>query len=380
MPLLAFSITSRKSQQNTEQASRADLEEREEDSDFSVEEWMILEGEDQVEDSSIQLNLRSWTQEACRGVTDESVTSQNDTWAVSDKDKYGSDQSLVSRYFFPGRSSFCHRCFKTGHAAKSCFLDKKSPTCVLCGTQGHIQKNCPGRPCPDCGLPSHGVRPCGIPPVWNQHCRRCGMRGHLSFTCPDTWRQYHHTVKPGAPLRSKSVFRKSRAHCYNCSKRGHYGYECVRIRMVRGTFPTLPYVSHYDSLEDVLQHQTRRQMGAKGDNILTENGSNNLRHLTSMSGLPSPGQEHSETSDEKNENESLFQGRNKTKQGTSGRRKTWPERRRERRQVKKLRRKAQAVREGGLPGRSCFDCEDGSGLADLSKKALPNNRRVHTPF
>lgn len=149
--------------------------------------------------------------------------------------------------------------------------------------------------------------------------------------------------------------------------------------MVRGTFPTLPYVCHYDSLEDVLQHQTRRQMGAKGDNILTENGSNNLRHLTSMSGLPSPGQEHSETSDEKNENESLFQGRNKTKQGTSGRRKTWPERRRERRQVKKLRRKAQAVREGGLPGRSCFDCEDGSGLADLSKKALPNNRRSIHP-
>lgn len=37
--------------------------------------------------------------------------------------------------------------------------------------------------------------------------------------------------------------------------------------MVRGTFPTLPYVCHYDSLEDVLRRQTRMETGAKGDNI-----------------------------------------------------------------------------------------------------------------
>lgn len=121
---------------------------------------------------------------------------------------------------------------------------QKSPTCVLCGIQGHIQRDCPGRPCPHCGLTSHGLNPCRVPPVWKQHCQRCGAMGHLtdvslwllvskqpsgfirqvltsqegSFVkpwsaqslfpseenffsflyvpqaCPDTWRQYHLTV------------------------------------------------------------------------------------------------------------------------------------------------------------------------------------------
>ncbi len=57
---------------------------------------------------------------------------------------------------------------------------QKCPTCVLCGIQGHIQRDCPGRPCSICGLPSHGFRPCERPPLWNQHCQRCGMTGHLS--------------------------------------------------------------------------------------------------------------------------------------------------------------------------------------------------------
>ncbi|XP_011478380.1 zinc finger CCHC domain-containing protein 7 [Oryzias latipes] len=352
LPLLAFSITSGKAPRDTEQATKAEVEEREEDSDFSVEEWMILGGEDEA-DSNIQLNLSYCGEEDCKDVTDESVTSQSHTWLVSDKDKYGYDQSLFGRYFFPGRSSFCYRCFKSGHVAKRCSFDKKSSTCVLCGTQGHVQKNCPGRPCPDCGLPAHGLHPCRIPPVWNQHCRRCGMIGHLSFTCPDTWRQYHRTVRSGVPLSSRPVARlsqKSCAHCYNCSKRGHYGYECARIRMVRGTFPTLPYVCHYDSLEDVLRRQTRMETGAKGQ-------------------IP----------DEKSEKDSLLQGRCKIKQGASGqagRRKTWPERRRERRQIKQLRRKAQAIREGGLLGRSRYDSEDRGGTADLSKK--PKTRQsVH---
>lgn len=57
---------------------------------------------------------------------------------------------------------------------------QKSPTCVLCGMQGHTQRDCPGRPCTNCGLSSHNPNPCKVPPVWNQHCQRCGMTGHLS--------------------------------------------------------------------------------------------------------------------------------------------------------------------------------------------------------
>lgn len=57
---------------------------------------------------------------------------------------------------------------------------QKYPTCILCGIRGHIQRDCPGRPCTSCGLPSHDLEPCEKPPVWKQHCQRCGMTGHLS--------------------------------------------------------------------------------------------------------------------------------------------------------------------------------------------------------
>lgn len=66
LPLLAFSITSGKAPRDTEQATKAEVEEREEDSDFSVEEWMILGGEDEA-DSNIQLNLSYCGEEDCKG-------------------------------------------------------------------------------------------------------------------------------------------------------------------------------------------------------------------------------------------------------------------------------------------------------------------------
>lgn len=64
---------------------------------------------------------------------------------------------------------------------------QKYPICVLCGIQGHIQRKCPSRPCGRCGLPSHGLKPCDLPPVWNQHCLRCGMTGHLSDVSSQVW-------------------------------------------------------------------------------------------------------------------------------------------------------------------------------------------------
>lgn len=57
---------------------------------------------------------------------------------------------------------------------------QKCPTCILCGIQGHAQRDCTSRLCSTCGLPSHGLRPCERPPLWNQHCQRCGVTGHLS--------------------------------------------------------------------------------------------------------------------------------------------------------------------------------------------------------
>lgn len=45
--------------------------------------------------------------------------------------------------------------------------------------RGHVGRDCPNRPCSSCGLPSHGHRACERPPVWSQHCHRCGITGHL---------------------------------------------------------------------------------------------------------------------------------------------------------------------------------------------------------
>ncbi|KAM9356694.1 uncharacterized protein ABDE67_004277 [Symphorus nematophorus] len=342
-PPLLLAFNSRRALQD----SSSDSEEEEEDSDQPIEDWMILGGEEQVGDSSIQLNLSYCNNSEDDSVDEDQNVKSEDSWAISEKDKYGADQSLPIRYFVSGRSLICNLCNRTGHLAKRCYYHKKCPTCVLCGIQGHIQRDCPGRPCPSCGLPSHGFRPCERPPLWNQHCQRCGVAGHLSDACPDTWRQYHLTVRLEVPLRPQAVHmlkhKKCPAHCYNCSEWGHYGYECTKRRMISGTSPSLPYVCHYDTLEEILQLRTKMQKRAK-------------ELVSALSD-----QQPSEPIGESSEENQPVQGRSRTKQETcswAGRRKTWPERRRERREVKRLRREAQARREGGLLGRSWGNFDD----------------------
>ncbi|XP_054453816.1 zinc finger CCHC domain-containing protein 7-like [Anoplopoma fimbria] len=366
--LLAFNITSGRSLQlsspkPTSSSDSQEEEEEKEDRDRPVEEWMLLGGEEQVGDSSIQLNLSYWD---ISGDEDQTVESVKDTWTVSERDKRGGDQSRPSRYFMTGRSLICNICKKTGHLAKSCYYYKKCPTCVLCGIQGHIQRDCPGRPCPSCGLPSHGLRPCKRPCVWNQHCQRCGMSGHLSDACPDTWRQYHLTIRLEIPVKPWTVHilkkKKCPAHCYNCSKRGHHGFDCTKRRMISGTFPSLPYVCHYDTIEDILQCRTRKHKRGK-------------EHM-SAGPVPLSDQQHlSEATGESGEENQPVQGK-RTKQDTCGRadkRKKWPERRKERREVKKLRRDAQARRGGGLPERTRKNFNDEVCPADL------RCHKKHTP-
>ncbi|XP_043982381.1 zinc finger CCHC domain-containing protein 7-like isoform X1 [Gambusia affinis] len=367
--LLAFSITSGKIRQDTSSISSAGSQEQlEEDSDQPIEEWMILDGEEQAEDPSIQLNLGCWESSEedveDEGMTDKKVKLGGDTWAVSDKDKYGGTQSLGSRYFMAGRSSPCNICNRMGHVARRCYFHKqKSPTCVLCGVQGHVQRDCPSRPCSTCGLPSHALNPCRVPPVWKQHCQRCGVTGHMFDACPDLWRQYHLTVKLGVPFRPRNAFnlkhKSHHAHCYNCSKRGHFGHECTKRRMISGTFPSLPYVCYYDTLDDIL-HQ-------------------NAPTLTPAKDLRSAGPLTSQQ--ECCKDTPLVQGSSRTKLEPGahpGRRKTWPERRRERREVKRLRREAQAKREGGFLGRHFCTIDDAVCPADPYRPVLRSHRESKT--
>ncbi|XP_026186326.1 zinc finger CCHC domain-containing protein 7-like [Mastacembelus armatus] len=364
--LLAFSITSGSGLPggSPSPASSSALQEEEEESDHAIEEWMILGGEEQVGDSSIQLNLGYWSSsDQASGDEDTSEKSVKDAWAVSEKDK-----SLFSRYFVPDRSLICNICNRMGHLDRSCYYRKKYPTCILCGMQGHIQRDCPGRPCISCGLPSHGYRSCDMPPVWNQHCERCGITGHLSDGCPDTWRQYHLTIQLEVPIRPQTVHtlkhKRCHIHCYNCSKRGHYGYKCTKRRMSSGTFPSLPYVCHYDTMEDIFQRHNSMQKRAK--------------ELLRTGSLSSSDQQHfSEPIGESGEENQPVQGRSRTKQEACspvGRRKTWPERRIERREVKRLKREAQARRGGGLLGKYQGNSDDEICPADPFRRTLHSHR------
>lgn len=58
--LLAFNITSGRAASSLEQEQEVEVEE---DSDQPIEEWMMLGGEEQVGDSSIQLNLSYWSED-----------------------------------------------------------------------------------------------------------------------------------------------------------------------------------------------------------------------------------------------------------------------------------------------------------------------------
>ncbi|XP_028315833.1 zinc finger CCHC domain-containing protein 7-like isoform X2 [Gouania willdenowi] len=329
----------------------AGLQEEHQEDEGPIEDWMILgKVGPEEEDSSIQLHLSYGTssedgsQSEDEVETDRMKDSVNEAWALSARDKKGVDWCAPSS-FSRRQSLMCQMCNRAGHVSKQCFYQKKSLTCSLCGTGGHIHRSCPRLHCPICGRHQHGRSACEVPAVWKQQCQRCKMTGHLSDVCPDTWRQYHNTITPGAPVLPQQTvhhlkLKRTHANCYNCGSHGHYGFECTQTRMVSGTFLSLPFVCHYDSKEEILQNGTSRLKEAK--------------ERVGFMLHPQIAQLSANVS-EFCEKLQVVQVRNKPKQKCciqAPRRKTWPERRRERRQVKMLRREAQAMREGGILGRS----------------------------
>ncbi|KAJ8015599.1 hypothetical protein DPEC_G00027780 [Dallia pectoralis] len=343
-PVTAFTLTSRAScdvnslnctpSPTSRSGLRPELDQTQGFTDEPLEEWMFLGGEEQDGDRDIQLNLGYWSSsssELSSGTEDEELNTEaavERNWAIIDKDKPRPHHYITSDPVLT-----CYSCNMTGHLAKRCTtLTRRRSSCVLCGLQGHVQKGCPGRHCPSCGLPSHGRQSCSAPPLWNQHCQRCGMTGHLLAACPDTWRQFHLTTQEEVPLRPDGDHHhhhkrhRGSGHCYNCSRIGHHGHECSRRRMVSGTFPSLPYVCHYNSRQDILKEKTRIYREPQdGANLV-------LEHLGTYG---TPGGSGSEAP-------SSVPGRRKNQ---DERRKKWPEKRRERREAKKQRRKAQARRE-----------------------------------
>lgn len=105
-----------------------------------------------------------------------------------------------------------------------------------------------------------------------------------------------------------------------------------------------------------------------------------LSELVSAGSLPD--QQPSEPTRESGMENQTFRESGKTKKeawNRAERRKTWPERRKERRKVKRLRREAQARREGGLLGRSPGIFDDEDLTVDPFRPQLQGHR-LSTPF
>uniref|UniRef100_F1M989 Zinc finger CCHC domain-containing protein 7 n=1 Tax=Rattus norvegicus TaxID=10116 RepID=F1M989_RAT len=223
----------------------------------NVESWMLLGCEEDDKDNDILLNLV--------GCKDAGAEGENDVnWFISDKDieaKIDNNRSSGrwnNRYYSVNKNVTCRNCDKRGHLSKNCPLPQKVRPCCLCSERGHLQYGCPARYCLDCSLPMSSTHRCFERSSWRKRCDRCDMIGHYADACPEIWRQYHLTTKPGPPKKPKTPSGQSAlVYCYNCAQKGHYGHECTERRMFNQAFPTSPFIYCYDDKYDIQQRDRR---------------------------------------------------------------------------------------------------------------------------
>ncbi|XP_020786227.2 zinc finger CCHC domain-containing protein 7 [Boleophthalmus pectinirostris] len=237
------------------------------DSD-DLENWMILGCGQQEGDQSISLNLDGVAE------SETDIEELDSRWLISDKDRKAQISNkakgvrtivprVTSRYY-TDKNVHCKNCNRTGHLSKNCPEPKKVSPCILCGTVGHIQSGCPYKHCNNCGLPGHLYSSCCERSYWHKHCHRCEMTGHFHDDCPEVWRQYHITIKGGPPVIHQGNHQgRTPAYCYNCAKKGHFGHECHRQRMFNGTYPSTPFINHYDTTKDINVRQSRIEKKVK---------------------------------------------------------------------------------------------------------------------
>ncbi|XP_069866117.1 zinc finger CCHC domain-containing protein 7 [Dipodomys merriami] len=241
--------------------------EEEEESTISenenVESWMLLGCEVDDKDDDILLNLVGCENSVIEGEDDVN-------WFISDKDveaKIGNNRSSgrwTRRYYTADKNVTCRNCDKCGHLSKNCPLPQKVRPCCLCSERGHFQYACPARFCLDCSLPLSSTHRCLERSSWRKRCDRCDMMGHYADACPEIWRQYHLTTKPGPPKKPKTPSGQSAlVYCYNCAQKGHYGHECTERRMFNQTFPTSPFIYFYDDKYEIREREQRIKRKAK---------------------------------------------------------------------------------------------------------------------
>ncbi|KAM7419189.1 hypothetical protein PAMA_016351 [Pampus argenteus] len=274
IPVAVDSSSSESDSDEWESKSESDSSESS-DSD-GLENWMLLGRGNQDGDHTISLNLESGTDSS----TDAEEQDQGATWLVSDKDKeaqiFNKDKGArvavqrVSNRYYTNKNIQCRNCNKNGHLSKNCPEPKKLSACFLCGTTGHVVSECPNKHCNNCGMPGHLYSSCSEKAYWQKRCNRCDMTGHYFDACPEIWRQYHITTKAGPPVKQhRDDQGRTPAYCYNCSRKGHFGHVCTRQRMFNGTYPSTPFITHYDTVKEINSRQHRIKFKVKG---LKKNG------------------------------------------------------------------------------------------------------------
>ncbi|XP_005382943.1 PREDICTED: zinc finger CCHC domain-containing protein 7 [Chinchilla lanigera] len=223
----------------------------------NVENWMLLGCEVDEKDDDILLNLVGCENSVTEGENDVN-------WFISDKDveaQIGNNKSSgrwTRRYYSANKNVTCRNCDKCGHLSKNCPLPQKVRACCLCSERGHLQYACPARFCLDCSLPVSSTHRCLERSSWRKRCDRCDMIGHYADACPEIWRQYHLTTKPGPPKKPNTPSGQSAlVYCYNCAQKGHYGHECTERRMFNQTFPTSPFIYYYDDKYEIRERDQR---------------------------------------------------------------------------------------------------------------------------
>ncbi|XP_033213422.1 uncharacterized protein LOC117170627 isoform X2 [Belonocnema kinseyi] len=178
-------------------------------------------------------------------------------WAILDEDW---KPSLKRQRYFLNKTK-CTLCRQSGHLRANCTEPKKGPICHMCGVKGHYETRCPHKVCLTCGTKQNTFRQT-CETCSKLTCTLCRSRGHKKDSCPDHWRQYHHTTTEAdhhPPKNASEVMKPSNSlFCCNCTMRGHESSTCNKYRWTQH-YPTPAHITNYNKCNRMLPISSTRK-------------------------------------------------------------------------------------------------------------------------